>query len=408
MLLRRITRTLLAAPWKIHVYSRPLASIPSRKRIDEVVPGSNGEIKLIWNDGTSHAFRNVWLRDQCQCSECVHPTTKQKLVDSASIPLDIASSDVIVNDVGGLKVTWMNDSHRSVYDGNWLRERAEKTTRPPSGPRLWKGMQRVDSLPTTRYDRVMKNDGELYAWLSGLHDNGLAIVNGVPLVKDTIRQFAERIAYVKETIYGQLFDVIAQPDDDATHLAYTSQALDLHTDMNYREKSPGFQMLHCLESKGPVDQGVSYFVDGFAAAEWLRHNHPSAFHILTSLPVEFAVHASRKKYSQHVPIICTDSYGNVEEIHVNNRTLQTWGIPSNLIMPFFAAYKTFIQKLRDGSMEVRFNLKEGDLVTFSNRRILHARTGYDSKKMRRYLQGCYLDYDEVTSKLDSLRKNLET
>ena len=116
---------------------------------------------------------------------------------------------------------------------------------------------------------------------------------GVPLVKDTIRQFAERIAYVKETIYGQLFDVIAQPDDDATHLAYTSQALDLHTDMNYREKSPGFQMLHCLESKGPVDQGVSYFVDGFAAAEWLRHNHPSAFHILTSLPVEFAVHASR-------------------------------------------------------------------------------------------------------------------
>ena len=138
MLLRRITRTLLAAPWKIHVYSRPLASIPSRKRIDEVVPGSNGEIKLIWNDGTSHAFRNVWvtyedrqqdgddvtivlvqLRDQCQCSECVHPTTKQKLVDSASIPLDIASSDVIVNDVGGLKVTWMNDSHRSVYDGNW-------------------------------------------------------------------------------------------------------------------------------------------------------------------------------------------------------------------------------------------------------------------------------------------------
>ena len=117
----------------------------------------------------------------------------------------------------------------------------------------------------------------------------LAKTLGVPPVKDTLRLFAERIAYVKETIFGQLFDVIAEPEDVASHFAYTSQALDLHTDLNYREKSPGFQMLHCLESKGPPDQGTSHFADGFAAAGWLRENHPSAFHILTSLPVNFTL-----------------------------------------------------------------------------------------------------------------------
>ncbi|XP_065826983.1 gamma-butyrobetaine dioxygenase-like [Oscarella lobularis] len=403
------TTRFLSVALRVPVRSRPFASIPSGTRIEQAVSSTQlRELNVTWNDGTTHAFPNVWLRDQCWCPKCRNPTTEQNLVDSASIPLDIAFTDVALSDAGKLKITWMNDNHQSVYDGDWLREcvekkaRLERLRRALKGPRLWRAL-RVDSLPTARYDSVMKSDVDLYKWMLGLQDYGFAIVKGVPPVKDTLRLFAERIAYVKETIFGQLFDVIAEPEDVASHFAYTSQALDLHTDLNYREKSPGFQMLHCLESKGPPDQGTSHFADGFAAAGWLRENHPSAFHILTSLPVNFTLRTYGRKYCYHVPIICTDPCGNVEEIHVNNDTLNTSDIPRDSIVPFFASYKTFVAKLRDGSVDVRFKLEEGDLVTFCNRRILHGRTGYDPKKTRRYLQGCYLDYDEVTSKLDSLR-----
>lgn len=56
----------------------------------------------------------------------------------------------------------------------------------------------------------------------------------------------ERFAYVKETQYGRTFDVINKTTEGA-HLAYSGLALAHHTDMNYREKSPGMQLLHCLK-----------------------------------------------------------------------------------------------------------------------------------------------------------------
>ncbi len=62
-------------------------------------------------------------------------------------------------------------------------------------------------------------------------------------IVDVVRRFA----YVKETSYGMTFDVIAEPDPE--HLAFTGAHLHHHTDMNYREKSPGMQLLHCLKVK---------------------------------------------------------------------------------------------------------------------------------------------------------------
>lgn len=58
-------------------------------------------------------------------------------------------------------------------------------------------------------------------------------------------EVVQKFAYVKETSYGVTFDVVAEPDPE--HLAYTGTYLHHHTDMNYREKSPGMQLLHCLK-----------------------------------------------------------------------------------------------------------------------------------------------------------------
>lgn len=47
----------------------------------------------------------------------------------------------------------------------------------------------------------------------------------------------------------------------------------------------------------------------------------------------------------------------------------------------------------------------GDIVTFDNWRLLHGRKSYISRLERlRHLEGCYLDWDEVMSRLRILRK----
>ena len=71
-------------------------------------------------------------------------------------------------------------------------------------------------------------------------------MRGVPAQAGELENVVNRFAYVKETQYGRLFDVVNMPSE-GSHLAYSGVALAYHTDMNYREKSPGMQMLHCLK-----------------------------------------------------------------------------------------------------------------------------------------------------------------
>ena len=37
---------------------------------------------------------------------------------------------------------------------------------------------------------------------------------------------------------------------------------------------------------------MSFFVDGFRAAKWLRDNEAAAFHILTATPVRFQINVN--------------------------------------------------------------------------------------------------------------------
>jgi gamma-butyrobetaine dioxygenase len=52
---------------------------------------------------------------------------------------------------------------------------------------------------------------------------------------------------------------------------------------------------------------------------------------------------------------------------------------------------------------VRLRLTPGDLVSFDNRRILHARDAYEEGSAgKRHLQGTYVDADEMMSRLEAL------
>ena len=51
----------------------------------------------------------------------------------------------------------------------------------------------------------------------------------------------------------------------------------------------------------------------------------------------------------------------------------------------------------------------GDIVTFTNRRVLHGRTGYKvdpQENRQRHLEGAYVDLDEINSRGRALKQKL--
>ena len=62
--------------------------------------------------------------------------------------------------------------------------------------------------------------------------------------------------------------------------AYTSLALDAHTDTSYFTDPAGYQMFHLLSHQGGSG-GATLLVDGFRAANILRSESPKAFRTLS-------------------------------------------------------------------------------------------------------------------------------
>ncbi|CAL1265116.1 unnamed protein product [Larinioides sclopetarius] len=389
--------------------------------ITRTFPTSHHSLKIGFQDNLACNFYYIWLRDNCQCSSCIHSESKQKMVDTASLDLNIKPESYHVTENGKLKVIWP-DGHVSFYDPDWLHKHGKDfeldnydnvhDNLPPLT--TWNGEVIRDLKPEISYKEVMETEEGLKKWLTMMYKYGIAIMKDVPHQKGEVVKVMERFAYVKKTKWGSTFDVICEPvQNDPKHLAYTGMYLELHTDMNYLEKSPalhisGIQALHCLKanpaSDGDSIGGQSFFVDGFYIAKWLRKEHPSSFHTLTSTLVEFKIHSHNMEYSNHQYILCASKSGHLKEVHYNTRTMAPLRGPADAVQPFYEAYKLLGQKMREPESQFAFNLVPGDLVAFNNRRILHGRTNFDPRRMSRHLEGCYGDIDEIITRYKSFLK----
>ena len=72
----------------------------------------------------------------------------------------------------------------------------------------------------------------------------------------------------------------------------------------------------------------------------------------------------------------------------------------------YAAYRPLIAMTREDRFRVRFRLAPGEMASFDNRRVLHARTAFDPSTRARHLQGCYVDTGELSSRIRILRRHV--
>ncbi|KDN42013.1 hypothetical protein RSAG8_07058, partial [Rhizoctonia solani AG-8 WAC10335] len=179
-----------------------------------------------------------WLRDSCQCAECVHPSTKQKLFRTGDVVRPVAS-DASLRD-GALHLQWA-DGHPSVFSLDFLRRYAD-----PTGQALFRShfedvMARrpwdLSLLPSQRFmDYASIQKDPLPAYLQLLR-YGVVIVRGVPHESTQlgpegpsgVSEMAGLLGRVRETFYGRFWDVMSLRG--STNIAYTNLNLDLHMDL---------------------------------------------------------------------------------------------------------------------------------------------------------------------------------
>ncbi len=294
-----------------------------------VTPG-RGMLTVDWLGGGSDPFHYVWLRDNCPCPRCLHPSG-QRLVDILNLPADAAPRAVTLDEAGALVIRWDPDGHESRYAGAWLRRHAygpEARAARRHGSVLWDAS--LTPLPEADWPALVSDVGIERRWLGALLDHGFALLRGVPAEPGWVARVGDHSGLVRTTNYGRLFDVISKPDPN--NLAYTSLALGVHTDNPYRDPTPGYQLLHCLVADAPG--GDTLLVDGFAAARRMREEDPDGFELLARVPRPFRFADEGSDLRAHFPVIGLDGEGAVTEIHFNNRSAAPLDIPAKLVEPY--------------------------------------------------------------------------
>ncbi|MEM0937631.1 MAG: TauD/TfdA family dioxygenase [Pseudomonadota bacterium] len=351
-------------------------------------------LTLAWPDGQEARFPYLWLKDNDPAA--FHPDTAERIGDLLSVPLDVAPTKARI-DNDNLELFWPGEAAPSQIALAWLCEHAPGRALHDFADVPTHAWRQVDpaELPRASAETLIADEAALSDWMTQAKAWGLALVEGLADDPDAGIEIGRRIGFLRQTNFGLIFEVRSKPDPN--NLAYTAEALPLHTDLPNQDLPPGYQFLHCLAND--ADGGGSVFADGVALAEALRAADPEAFALLAETPVPFRFHDRDYDIRSRKPTIVTDATGQVTEICWNAHIAGVIDLPPERIAPFYAAYRAFMALTRDPSFQVSFTLAPGQMVVFDNRRVLHGRAAFDPSTGRRHLRGFYVDRGEWDSRL---------
>ncbi|KAJ0056746.1 hypothetical protein NL108_014179 [Boleophthalmus pectinirostris] len=369
-------------------------------------------LQVEWEEGGHSLYPFTWLRDNCQCPRCTLQSALARKLLVGDLDVNIGVDSVELTSDNKVSVVWQ-DQHSSVFDCDWLKRRCfSAAARRAVQEELflnervhWGSSLRV---PTAHFEEVLQDDRAALAWLLALRRIGVVLLQGAPQEPGHVARLAERIGYLRLTFYGHTFKVQDKPM--ANNVAYTAEKCSFHTDYPALHHPPGIQFLHCISQA--ARGGENLLVDGFHIAEKLRAEDPEAFHSLSTLSIDFTDTGSDycpfRLQSKH-RVIHVNSEGKVTRINLNNATRDSvLDLRLEQVQPFYRALKALEDMMNREDNMVTLRMEPGDILTFDNWRLLHARTAFESFPERpRFLEGCYLDWDEVMSRLRILRHHLQ-
>ncbi len=342
-----------------------------------------------------------WLRDHDESETGQDPITGQRRVDTFGLG-DVEAGSVEVG-AESVTVTWP-DGATATCSRRLLESVAAEYLRTDWS--VW--AERKPSIPT---DVVLWPDPStgpaeigLDAFLdeesvSALADGvdqlsryGYLVLRGDVVDRDLAAGFARRLGYVRQTIFGGMWDLAPDLTEHAD-TAYTTVELAPHTDGTYSHDAPGLQFFYCLQAA--PEGGESVLVDGFAIAAELAAAEPDVYTTLASVPVpgryiEPGVHLRAER-----PVLRSDPRGVLDQVSFNNYDRAPFLLPPDLEGRFHHAYRRFAELTSDPARRVAVGLTPGDILVFDNWRTMHGRRAFTGP---RHYVGAYLNHEDLESK----------
>ena len=147
--------------------------------------------------------------------------------------------------------------------------------------------------------------------------------------------------------------------------------------------------------------------DGHAVVTELREHFPADYEALTTLNWVFFNRSPTEDHRWTGPVIdhANDGYPLTMRAFYPVR-----GFPDMApddVPRAYQALRRFSSVAHDPRFQISTPYVAGDLVGFDNRRILHGRDAFEPGGGRRHLRGCYIDQDDVYSRLRVLTRAAE-
>ncbi|OQR70464.1 gamma-butyrobetaine dioxygenase-like [Tropilaelaps mercedesae] len=419
-----------------------LVPAPHISHVDRI---NDTTLCVSFSDNTRCNFNTVWLRDSCRCPACVHPLTQGRRVDCTHFSPKIRPLSWALKDSGILEIIWPQEQagkpisvsksvytkqqsrqHVTAFSAEWLYqfrplfERSsselpdavqieDETYCPLTSIILWNAEAFEEDPPEVHYVKFLKKRPALKQVLKNVAKFGLCIIKDVPIKEGEIARVAKRMGFIREIGCGSTFH-IGQPTERQPRNMTTTNNLN---NQAYREWSPGVQLLHCIRNDQPAlgstaDSPAKHeFIDGFAAAQWLRYQEPSAFTVLTQTPVTFSfLDVERDRWHRETnPIITLDSRAQIKEVHYSTLSMRPPLLPTTRITEFYDAFRVFSKRLQDQSLVFDLQMEPGDLVIFNNRRVIERGTCRMDASSDIFMEGCYMDADEILALYEKIKKD---
>ncbi|MCJ1386513.1 hypothetical protein MMC17_009639 [Xylographa soralifera] len=381
-------------------------------------------------------MEKLFLRDACSCSRCVDTSTKQKLFETADIPLSIELESHRHLSDGSIEIQWKNDipgyyAHMSTFPPAFFAKNRNDHARMLASNGFPRRVPWTKDLIAMKhcafpYMEYLESTETLHEALNHLHRFGILFLNSTPTEVSAIERIANRIGPLRNTFYGPTWDVRSVPS--AKNVAYTSQNLGFHMDLLYMASPPGLQILHTMTAS--AKGGESLFSDGLNTCYRVSKEAPENLASLYNFQVTYRYKNDGHWYQQYRTTLCNpiefDASGS--EIPDLTRSEQeiNWSPPFqgpfekdigmeditrngktepglSALRVYLKAAKTFKAFLEAEDSVFETKMEEGTCVVFDNRRILHARKAFDSDG-ERWLRGAYVDKDPFKSRLRVLNE----
>jgi len=349
------------------------------------------------NDGSKKEIHPFWLRERVNGDQYFDKGTQQRLFDPTELKNDIKIKKLnILNNF--LEVTFEDGAFTKISIQSILKEFAND-----NDIKLIEKVKWNSSLKDFNYFKYNENffeDKLMHDALIKFYQYGFVIFKNVPIENNFIVKFANSIGSIRRTNFGEYFDVKSKPNPN--DLAYTSLPLAPHTDNPYRNPVPCIQMLHCIENE--VSGGLSTLVDGYTVTEELREKYKEYYEVLTKTKIRFQFVDDTVVLDSWAEMIQLDEQKKFKQVRFSPRLDFVPLMEKNKLELYYSARNKISELYNSDQYRIEFKLSPGDLLMMDNHRLLHGRTTYNANEGKRFLQGCYIDYDSTEGKLKHLQR----